>query len=296
MPDTPLLRGLIVVLAAYAAGAAWYWLNIGLPPATGSPELTGGGLIAFLLPTTAAVVLWLFHTFESRRPLCSAEPGDCAATERIVFRIIVFIAGLHGLVLLLVTEVVWVRHWGLQLSFLLIGALLVSVGNLLPQTRPNVLVGIRTPRSLRSRQFWMEINRAGGYVSVALGLVMIVAAVGLDYRLVRQVTVAAMPVAVGILVGRYRTLVRASEQACDQQRASVHLRASALRCTVEPIARYPGLLGVEECRNPRVTQLKLERRRIRGQGSNLDCDRTVIRRAQTSKIESLIVYTCVLGL
>ena len=38
MPDTPLLRGLIVVLAAYAAGAAWYWLTIGLPPATGSPD------------------------------------------------------------------------------------------------------------------------------------------------------------------------------------------------------------------------------------------------------------------
>jgi SdpI/YfhL protein family len=213
MPDTSLLRGLIVVLAAYAAGAAWYCLTIGLTPATGSPELTGGGLIAFLLPTAAAVVLWLFHTFELRRPLCSREPGDCAATERILFRIIVFIAGLHGLVLLLVTEVLWVRHRGLQLSFLLIGALLVSVGNLLPKTRPNVMVGIRTPRSLRSRQFWMEINRAGGYVSVALGLVMIVAAVGLDYPLVRQVTIAAALVAVGILVGRYRTLVRASEQA-----------------------------------------------------------------------------------
>ena len=213
MPDTSLLRGFIVVLAAYAAGAAWYWLNIGLAPATGSPEVTGGGLIAFVLPTTAAVVLWMFHTFESRRPLFSPEPGDCAATERILFRIIVFIAGLHGLVLLLLFEVPWVQQWGLQLSLLLIGALLVSVGNLLPKTRPNVLVGIRTPRSLRSRQFWMEINRAGGYVSVALGLVMIIAAVGLDYPLVREGTVAAVPAAVAVLVGKYRTLVRASEQA-----------------------------------------------------------------------------------
>jgi hypothetical protein len=40
-----------------------------------------------------------------------------------------------------------------------------------------------------------------------------VAAVGLDYPLVRQVTIAAVLVAVGILVGRYRTLVRASEPA-----------------------------------------------------------------------------------
>ena len=213
MPDTSLLRGLIVVFAAYAAGAVWYWLNIGLTPATGSPELTGGGLIAFVLPSAAAVVLWLFNTFESRRPLWSREPGDCAATERILFRIIVFIAGLHGLVLLLVTEIEWVRHWGLQLSFLLIGALLVSVGNLLPKTRPNVLVGIRTPRSLRSRHFWMEINRAGGYVTVAVGLVMIVAAVGLDYPLVRQGTVAAVLAAIGILVERYVTLARASERA-----------------------------------------------------------------------------------
>src|SRR5687768_3789245 len=98
MPGTSLRRGLVVVLAAYAAGAAWYGLNIGLPPAT--PELTGASLIAFVLPTAAAFALWLFHTFEARRPLGSPEPGDDAATERILFRIVVFIASLHGLVLL----------------------------------------------------------------------------------------------------------------------------------------------------------------------------------------------------
>jgi hypothetical protein len=212
MSNTSLLRDLAVVLAAYTAGAAWYWLNLGVPRAAGSEELNGGVLIAFLLPTTAAVVLWLFHAIETRRPVCVREPGDDAATERILFRINVFIVGLHVLVLLLVTDLRWVRNWGLQLTFLLIGALLVSVGNLLPQTRPNVFVGIRTPRSLRSRHFWMAINRAGGYVSVALGLVMIVAAVVLGGPLAGQVTLAAVLAAVGILVERYFALVRASEQ------------------------------------------------------------------------------------
>lgn len=77
-----------------------------------------------------------------------------------------------------------------------------------PKTRPNVLVGIRTPRSLRSRHFWMEINRAGGYVSVAVGLVMIVAAAGLELPVVRQISVAVVLAAVGFLVARYRTLAR----------------------------------------------------------------------------------------
>jgi SdpI/YfhL protein family len=212
MDGTSQVRGFLVVLAGYIASAAWYWLNLGVPRTTGSEELTGGVLIAFVLPTTAAVLLWLFHAIEARRPVCVREPDDCAATERILFRILVFIAALHGLVLLLLTEAPWVRSWGLQLTFVLVGALLVSVGNLLPQTRPNVLVGIRTPRSLRSRQFWMEINRVGGYVAVALGLVVIVAAVVLGSPLVGQVILAAVLAAVAILVERYLTLVRASEQ------------------------------------------------------------------------------------
>jgi hypothetical protein len=206
-------RGLLVVLAGYAAGAAWYWLTFGLAPAAGSEKLTGGVLIAFVLPTAAAVLLWLFYAIEARRPVCIREPDDCAATERILFRILVFIAGLHGLVLLLLTDVPGVQSWGLEVTFVLVGGLLVSVGNLLPTTRPNVLVGIRTPRSLRSRHFWMEINRVAGYVAVALGLVMIVAAVVLGHPLVGPVTLAAFLAAIAILVERYRTLVRSSERA-----------------------------------------------------------------------------------
>ena len=207
------LRGVLVVLAGYIASAAWYALNAGLRRSDGDGQLHGAGLIAFVLPTTAAVLLWLFHVVEARRPVCVREPDDCAATERILFRILVFIASLHGLVLLLLTDVPWVRTWGLQLTFVLVGTLLVSVGNLLPTTRPNVLVGIRTRRSLRSRQFWMEINRVGGYVAVALGVVVIVAALALGAPLVGQVILAAVLAAIAVVVGRYVSLARGSERA-----------------------------------------------------------------------------------
>jgi hypothetical protein len=206
MRSAPRSDGIAVTLAGYAAGAAWYWFDLGVPPElAGEP---GRDLIAFVLPTAAAVLLWASHAIESRRPIGVREPGDAAATERVVVRFVVFIAALHGLVLLRLAGTPWIRTWAPLLVFVLLGALLVSVGNLLPTTRPNVVVGIRTPRALRSRPFWMEINRVGGYVTVALGLVMILSAVVLRDLRVGQVTLAAGLVAAGILIARYRRLVR----------------------------------------------------------------------------------------
>ena len=200
--QTTHLPGLPVVAAAYAAGCLWFWL---LTPSAG---MTGRPLIAFLLPTAAAVLLWVFHTVESRRPVCVREPGDIATTEGIVLRVIVFICGLHALVMAYLTETAWVQRWAPQLALGLVGVLLVSVGNLLPKTRPNALVGIRTARSLGCRKFWMEINRVGGYVSVALGVVSMVAAVSFDHPLVGQAASFAVLAAIAILVGQYRALAR----------------------------------------------------------------------------------------
>lgn len=202
--------GTSIIVVAYAAGFAWLGLHPGLPglPAvTGSGELANRVLVAFLLPTAAAVLLWLFRTIELRRPVCVREPGDSAATERVVLQFVIFIGALHVLVILCLSEVSWIRPWAPRLPFVLVGALLLSVGNLLPTTRPNVLVGIRTPRSLRSRHLWMEINRIGGYVAMGLGLVVIVAAVVLRFVLAGQLILVAVLTAVGIVVARYRRLV-----------------------------------------------------------------------------------------
>jgi uncharacterized membrane protein len=46
----------------------------------------------------------------------------------------------------------------------------VAVGNLLPRTRPNLALGIRTARTLSDRRLWMLTHRVGGYVVVAVGI------------------------------------------------------------------------------------------------------------------------------
>jgi uncharacterized membrane protein len=212
MDRTSYRRAIFVIVVGYAAGCVWFGLPAN-PPAVSQPmALTTRALIAFLLPTAAAVLLWLFRVIEVRRPVCAREPGDCAATARIVVQFVIFIEALHGLVILRLSEGLSLWPWAPRLPFVLVGALLVSVGNLLPTTRPNVIVGIRTPRSLRSRAFWMEINRVGGNVAVGLGLIVIVAAVMLGYPLVGQVISAAVVSAIAIVVFRYCRLVHGEQR------------------------------------------------------------------------------------
>lgn len=152
----------------------------------------------------------MFCALEARRPPGVGEPGDGAATERILLRFVAFAGAWHVLLILSLSDVPWIWPWPPRLALVLVGALLVSVGNLLPTTRPNVLVGIRTPRSLRSRHFWMEINRAGGYVAVGLGVVAIAATVMLRDPLVGQVVSVAALAAAATVAARYRRIARES--------------------------------------------------------------------------------------
>jgi uncharacterized membrane protein len=58
----------------------------------------------------------------------------------------------------------------------LIGALLVVLGNFLGKTTKNFFVGIRTPWTLASDEVWLRTHRLGGKLFVAAGLVAMAAA------------------------------------------------------------------------------------------------------------------------
>ncbi|MDP9280347.1 MAG: SdpI family protein [Gemmatimonadota bacterium] len=56
-----------------------------------------------------------------------------------------------------------------------VGVLLVIIGNLLPRTRSNWFLGIRTPWTLSSDRVWEKTHRLGGRLFVAGGILIIIA-------------------------------------------------------------------------------------------------------------------------
>jgi uncharacterized membrane protein len=57
-----------------------------------------------------------------------------------------------------------------------VGVLFVVIGNFIGKTRSNWFFGIRTPWTLSSERAWTRTHRLGGYLFLALGAAMIVAA------------------------------------------------------------------------------------------------------------------------
>jgi hypothetical protein len=164
-------RPLAAIAVLYAISAAAY---ARLPPATVNPAF-----IAFLLPTAAAVIHLLLRLLAAHDHVRRGNGPFTQTYDAIVFRVVLFIGGLHGIVLIgLLGRGLVDRRGPLvpRLAPVLLGAALILIGNLLPRVRPNVAIGIRTSRTLRDRHAWLRANRTAGYVAVALGVVIVAAA------------------------------------------------------------------------------------------------------------------------
>ena len=68
----------------------------------------------------------------------------------------------------------------MQLSSVLVGLLLVGLGNLMPKARRNTLFGVRTAWSMSGGEAWRKSQRFGGFASVAAGLLLAVLGVFLE--------------------------------------------------------------------------------------------------------------------
>lgn len=61
-----------------------------------------------------------------------------------------------------------------RVTSLLVGLMLVVIGNVLPRARPNWLFGIRTPWTLSSDRVWERTHRLGGVTFVIAGALLAV--------------------------------------------------------------------------------------------------------------------------
>ena len=169
-------------------------------------------LVAFTLPTTALVIYALFRSLWRHDRIRSGNGAFESTYHAIVLRVLLFVFALHVLVMIGLTgpmDAFWLRLSSGRAVVVLLGVALVAIGNLLPRTRPNVAVGVRTTRTLANTQVWQQVHRAGGYATVGLGLVVAGTGLVLTHETLGAVIGAAAVVAALIVFASYRRYARA---------------------------------------------------------------------------------------
>ncbi len=139
---------------------------------SGEPDRYGGkfqGLLLLPLITLGLyLAMLLLPRVDPRRANYALFEGAYGA---IRLSTVVFMGLIYGLILL------WVRGVELDVAVVvpvLVGGLLVVIGNLLGKSRPNWFVGIKTPWTLDSKRSWVKTHRLGGWTFVLLGLAFVV--------------------------------------------------------------------------------------------------------------------------
>ena len=174
---------LLVAVAGYALGALA--LYSGLPqeispswsvPGRGAVWL-GAPMVAFLLPTAVVVTDALLRGLSVRHPVDETSAVNVLALyDAIMLRFMVFVVGVHATVLAGLLGMLRGQEWAAQIVPLMLGFTMISIGNLLPRTRPNLAIGIRTRNTLSDRALWIRVHRSVGYMVVACGAVLVLSA------------------------------------------------------------------------------------------------------------------------
>jgi uncharacterized membrane protein len=173
---------LVVVALGFLVGVpAFLWP----PGAFLEMEMFPRVLVAFGLPLTAATIYVLFRSLWAHDTVRSGNGAFEATYRAIVFRVIVFVVAMHTLLVVALTDtmnVIGSHTWGKRVVVVMLGLAFVAIGNLLPQTRPNIAFGLRTARTLASTQLWQQVHRVGGYAAVAFGVLIAIAGLAAPMR------------------------------------------------------------------------------------------------------------------
>ena len=179
----------LVVAAGYLFGAVA--LRAGLPeeipPRWSVGHSTfwlGAPMVAFLLPTFITITDIFLRRLYMRDPEADRSSSNSVDTyDAIMLRMVFFVLGVHAMVLLRLLGLLDGHAWASRVVPLMLGFTMIAVGNLLPKTRPNLAIGIRTRRTLSDREVWSRIHRSTGYLLVTLGAILIVSAIAVPTRI-----------------------------------------------------------------------------------------------------------------
>ena len=206
----PQLRHLVVLAVGFSASIVVSSTFFGPHVAYDGQPLFQQILTIVLLPATATFIYLVWRSLQKRQLMLADAMSPDPAVQAIVFWILLFLIGVHVMVLAVLTGVRAIQPWASRAVVMLLGLTLMAIGNQLPRTRPNVALGIRTSRTLTDRHLWMLTHRAGGYICVAVGAVTVLTAAFLSGQKVGALSGGAFLAGAAIMFVYYQKLSHVS--------------------------------------------------------------------------------------
>ena len=170
---------LALIAAMFVLAAATWSSAPGQIPvhwnAYGAVDRYGGkfeGLL--LLPLLALAMYGLFHLVPKLDPGRANYEQFAAAYSTLRIAVTLILAAVYALLQLTI------HGYSVNIGMIgpiLVGLLLIVVGNLLGKVRPNWAVGIRTPWTLSSKTSWDKTHRVGSRLFIVAGILMMLTGV-----------------------------------------------------------------------------------------------------------------------
>ena len=192
-----IVAGLLALFGVYAASLLP--ADARLPVhwnAAGEPDRFEPALSALLFaPALLVGISLLFAVVPRLEPLQDRLEGSAAALRTSWIAMIALLALLQFFTAAPAFGIDPPRQWVLMM----VGALFLVIGNVLPKTRPGFFVGIRTPWTIIDTDTWIATHRLGAKCFIAAGAMMLLAGmIGVEGN--AQVGVVIASVTLGAIV------------------------------------------------------------------------------------------------
>ncbi|MDI6552345.1 SdpI family protein [Leuconostoc falkenbergense] len=165
-----LLPSLISLLPIVYGGLLWQYLPQRLPihfGINGQPDQYASKIIVVILLPLIIIAVNSLIIWGMRQKDISNQ------------KIFVVIAWILPLLLNVVQIVIFFHGFDYAINMgsviaLVVGLVFIVLGNYLPKTTPNYMIGIRLPETLHNSGNWQKTNRIGGFVMVVAGFILII--------------------------------------------------------------------------------------------------------------------------
>ena len=88
----------------------------------------------------------------------------------------------------------------IKFTFIIVGAMLIAMGNFMPKTRSNSLLGFRTKWSMYNDNTWRRSNLIGGYTMMIVGVLVALSGLIFDGFTAAIVTLGLLTCAIAVML------------------------------------------------------------------------------------------------